>query len=377
MAKKSLIMLAVGDVIHAHPKPEFLFARVLPVLRSADILFGQEEIPSTSRSAITCARSSFDYTPSPPCDPRGIKALQYAGFHVVSLASNHIWDSGIPGVEDTISGLRKHGIAFTGAGMTLEEARRPAIIERDGTRFGFLAYNCVGPPESWANAIKPGCAYVRILTEYELAEPCPGSPPRVFTAAEPRSLQDMIDDIRKLRPLCDVLVVNFHKGLGFRPMELAAYEQQISYAALDAGADLILGEHAHMLKGIETYKGKVIFHGLGNFIVTFKGVPADFFERLRKSTKELYGFDDDSEHPENISHPEGSLTFIAKLTIDGGSISKVSYLPCLINNEEQPEILKNDKRGQQVYDYMNKITRGIGLNTKYTWEGDEVIIHSE
>ena len=159
--------------------------------------------------------------------------------------------------------------------MNIDEARRPAVIERKGTRFGFLAYNCVGPPESWANAVKPGCAYVRILTEYELADPCPGAPPTVYTAAEPQSLQAMIDDITKLRPLCDVLVVKFHKGIGLRPVVLAAYEQQVSHAAVDAGADLIVAEHAHILKGIEVYKGKAIFHGLGNFVCTMQPLPSE------------------------------------------------------------------------------------------------------
>jgi len=73
----------------------------------------------------------------------------------------------------------------------------------------------------------------------------------------------MIEDIINLRGLCDVLVVHFHKGIGMTPTKMAMYEQSISYAAVDAGADLILSEHAHMLRGVEMYKGKQFTTALG------------------------------------------------------------------------------------------------------------------
>ncbi|MFC2070812.1 hypothetical protein ACFLTB_06565 [Chloroflexota bacterium] len=74
--------------------------------------------------------------------------------------------------------------------------------------------------------------------------------------------------------------------------------------------------------------------------------------------------------------PETNLTVIAKCVIDGGKISGVSYFPCKINEQGQPELLKNDERGKQVFDYMDNITRGANLNARYRWEGDEVVINS-
>ncbi|MFC1535486.1 hypothetical protein ACFL7M_19230, partial [Thermodesulfobacteriota bacterium] len=73
-------------------------------------------------------------------------------------------------------------------------------------------------------------------------------------------------------------------------------------------------------------------------------------------------------------HPETQKTIIAKCTIDDGSISRVSFLPCLINKKGQPEILMNDERGQQLFDYMDKITKEAGLNARYEWEGDEAVV---
>jgi hypothetical protein len=376
MTSKTLTMLAVGDLILYHPEPESLFALVAPTLKSADVVVGQGELPFTARGVLTFAKGADIRVAYPVLDPSAMNSLPFAGFNVITLASNHTWDGGIPGIEDTITGLRNLGISFCGAGMNLDEARRPAIIERGGTRFGFLNYNCVGSDETWANPFKPGCAYVHILVNYELADPCPGGNPKVYTVAEPSSLQAMVDDIRKLRPLCDVLVVKFHKGIGFVPAKLAMYEQQVSYTAIDAGADLILGDHAHILKGIEQYKSKWIFHGLNHFIFCSRTLPKELTQHLLKLAKKLHGLD--PEDPKQILYlPEALMTIIAKCTISEGKITRASYLPCLINDQDQPEILKHDERGQQLFDYMDKITKMADLNARYEWDGDEVVIHSE
>jgi hypothetical protein len=311
------------------------------------------------------------------CDPVNISALSNAGFDVLHLAGNHTWDAGAPGVEDTMAGLRKHGIAFTGAGMNIDEARRPVVIERDGTRFGFLSYNCVGPVGSWASPEKPGCAYVHIIAAYEQYELIGGFP-TIYTFAEPGSLQEMVDDIHKLRPLCDVLVVHFHKGMAFFPVRLAMYEKQVSHAAIDAGADLIVGDHAHMLKGIEMYKGKCIFHNLGDFV--WHRYPDFTPQQLARFTRDQGGpfFFGPGHKAVPFPHNyEQKMTIIAKCTISNGQISRVSYLPCYPNEQHQVEILKHDKRGQEVFDYIDNATKGAGLNARYEWKEDEVVIQAE
>jgi poly-gamma-glutamate capsule biosynthesis protein CapA/YwtB (metallophosphatase superfamily) len=381
MGAKTLTMLAVGDLILNTSEPEPLFALVAPVLKSADVIVGQVEVVFTRRGIPTWVEG-IKMPPAVPCDPANINALSTAGFNVITLAGNHVCDSGVPGIKDTIAGLRNQGIAFVGAGMNIDEARRPAVIERDGTRFGFLNYNCVGPSGTWATPIKPGCAYVQIIEHYEQTNYSnPGGPPTAYTFIEPRSLETMVNDIHKLRPLCDILVVGLHKGIVFvAPKILAMYEQPISHAAIDAGADLVLGHHQHMLKGVELYKGKVIFHGLNHFVNAppqLEGHKAN--ERLPlRVVKKIRGESIDFEDPKFVFlEDERHQCIIAKCMIKGGQISRVSFLPCLINEQLQPEILKkNDERGQKIFDFMDQITKGAGLNGRFEWEGDEVVVHT-
>ncbi len=173
-------------------------------------------------------------------------------------------------MEDTIAELQRLGIATTGAGKNIEEARHPAILERDGIRLGFLSYNCVGPRESWGAKNRAGCAYVHVLTHYELDHASPGGPPNVYTFANPSTLEAMAADIENLRREVNVLIVALHKGLGHTPATVGMYERQIAKAAIDAGADIVVGHHAHILQGMEVYRNRPIFHGLGNFAISTK-----------------------------------------------------------------------------------------------------------
>jgi poly-gamma-glutamate synthesis protein (capsule biosynthesis protein) len=85
----------------------------------------------------------------------------------------------------------------------------------------------------------------------------------------------------------------------------------------------------------------------------------------------------DPEYPYYPFHPEAKQTIIAKCLIENKKISRVSYLPCLIDKQGRPEILKHDERGKQIFEYMEKISREADLNARYEWDGDEVLIHSD
>lgn len=369
MDRKSLTLMVVGDVTLEKPNGEFYLSKVAPVLRTGDIVVGNGEIVF-SEGIPTYVEVSGT---SPGCPPENIGAIASAGFHLMTLGTNHVYDRGAQGIEETIAGFKQHGIAVVGAGMNIDEARQPAIIERDGTCFGFLNYNCVGPKGQWATIIKPGCAYVDIVTYYENINN-PGGAPDVYTFAEKRSLSGMIDDIQKLRPLCDILVVIFHKGIRLSP-KLAMYDQEVTHAAIDAGADLILGHHT-LMKGIEWYNGKAIFHGLGLFCPVAKGS-----NELQMKAKLTFHNPNVSDilfaRPYPAQYPAAQLVMIAKCIIDDKKISRVSYLPCLVNSLKQPEVLKNDERGQQAIEFMREITKEAGLNTRYQWKGDEIVIHAD
>ena len=114
----------------------------------------------------------------------------------------------------------------------------------------------------------------------------------------------------------------------------------------------------------------MIFHGLGYFIFDVAKLPQEFRNPLGVSPgAPLYGR---SFNP-GID-PMSRWTIIAKCIIDNGKISQVGYLPCLINEEKQTEVLKHDARGQQMFDFMDRITKGAGLNVRFEWKGDEVVV---
>lgn len=366
-------LMFTGDLILDEPEPDSLFDEVRSVLARADAVVGHVEVPHTRRGQAEV----FD-VPAPPSDPDHLHALGRAHFHVATLAGNHIADAGPNGIEDTIATLRAIGIATAGAGMTLEEARRPAVVERGGVRVGVLSYNCVGPRESWAAARKPGCAYVHVLTHYELDHASPGGPPAIYTFAEPGTLDAMLADIEALKPRVDVLVVALHKGIGHTPAVVAMYERQLARAAIDAGADIIVGHHAHILRGVEIYRGRPIFHGLGNFVTVTRALnveqnPSPERRAWARRRRQLFGFEPDPEYPTYPFHPEARNAMIAVCTVEPGDV-RAGFVPCWIQPSGQPVPLKRDRRGEAVADYVKAITDKAGLNGRLEWEGDLVTV---
>jgi hypothetical protein len=89
----------------------------------------------------------------------------------------------------------------------------------------------------------------------------------------------------------------------------------------------------------------------------------------------MFGFEPDPEYPNYAFHPEGKQIILAKFIIENKTITKISYMPCVVNKKGQPEIFKhNDEKGSQVFKYMDKITRQAGLNAKFEWAGNEVTV---
>ena len=216
-----------------------------------------------------------------------------------------------------------------------------AIVEHKGMKLGFLSYNCVGPSGSWAAANKPGCAYVRVITHYELEHANPGGPPAVYTFAEPLTLEAMQADIESLRNAVDVVSVALHKGIVHTPAILAMYEGQVAKAAIQAGADIVVGHHAHILRGIEIYKGKPIFHSLGNFVTVTRALsieknPSPQRLAWARRRRELFGFEQDPDYPTYPFHPEAKNAMIAVCTVDRTGIQSAGFIPCWINQKGQP-----------------------------------------
>mgnify|MGYP005850712953 CR=1 FL=1 len=368
----ALKLMLVGDLILDEPEPDSFFEPARGALLQADVLVGHVEVPHTRRGRAT----GFD-VPAPPSDPDNLAALKRAGFHVATLAGNHIFDAGPEGIEDTIAALRQSGIATTGAGMCLAEARAPAVVVRRGFRVGTLSYNCVGPRESWAGEEKAGCAYVRVITHYELDHATPGGSPRIYTFAELESTDAMLADVERLRREVDVLIVALHKGIGHTPAVLAMYERPLAKAAVDAGADIVVGHHAHILRGVETYKGRPIYHGLGNFVtvtraLNIEGNPSPKRLEWARRRRELFGFEPDPDYPTYPFHPEARNAMIAVCEIGDEGVCRAGFIPCRVNPKGRPEICGDDENGRAVASYVDQITRKAGLHADFEWEGNWV-----
>ncbi|MCX0275098.1 CapA family protein [Nocardia zapadnayensis] len=370
-------ILAVGDLVLDEPDPASYFAPSAAVLRAADLAIGHIEVPHSTSTV----QASTD-VPAPPADPKALDAVADAGFAIVTLAGNHLYDVGTDGVLDTIRHSRAAGLKTAGGGANLAAAREPAVHEAGGLRIGVLSFNCVGPRDSWAASQKAGAAYVKVLTHYELESATPGGPPTVYTFVAPDSLAQMKSDIRALRADVDVVVVALHKGIGHTPAVLADYESPLAQAAVDAGADMVLGHHAHIMRGIEMYRGKPIFHGLGNFVtVTHALTPVggDSAERRAWAARrqQMFGFVPDPDMPSYPFHPESRNTAIASCTFGPDGLVRAGFVPCWIDDDARPVPLTSaDPRGAEVADYIEKITRAAGFDTTFV-RGDDLVTVAE
>ena len=367
-------LCAVGDILPNRDKPETALELVAPSLKKYDIRFGQWEVIASERGSPCSATLS----PSPArAHPHNVKVLKQGGFDLVSFASNHCLDWGPEAMMDTLDLIRDEGVQVIGAGTDIAEARKPAILECKGIKIGFLAYNSILPVGYWADVKKPGCAPLRVRTLYEMLEHSqPGCPPRILTYPHEEDLEVMLEDIRSLKAKVDVLVLSLHWGLHFTRAKIATYQPEVGHAALDAGADIIIGTHSHILKGTEVYKGKVIFYSLCNFVLDsgFRSWPN--LSPRQKETLEAYNWVIEPEWAHSYPHPpESRKTIVVECVISKKGIEKVSFLPAMMNVKAQPRILSHTDEGfDEVVDYMKAITAEAGLNGRYEVKGDEVVV---
>ncbi len=375
-----ITLAAVGDIAPNREDPPSIFRYCGDVFRTADIVFGQMEHPMTDKGYPTVRGARV-------LSPKNVTALTEKGadFDVMSVALNHGMHHGWIGFLDFLDILKKNNIAIVGGGKNIDEARTPVVLERKGTRVGFLAYLSI-IPNSLLPAGKdvPGIAPLRASHYYQQMDAQPGMPPLVVTKLFPDDKQAMLDDINKLRPNVDILVVSQHCGVHHIPEVIAMYQKEAAYAAIDAGADLVLQHHAHILKGIEMYKGKVIFYGLGTFAAEHwleaSGKPRNQSKERWENPElhQLYHYKPKPGYEKWVFPFDGLKTMIAKAYIKEKKIQKVTFIPAYITPNMEPEVLtRKDAKAQEVFDYVVKISENQELAASFSWEGNEVLIGKE
>lgn len=208
-----------------------LFAQT-SYLNESDITFGNLEGSVAYGGRNVGSRFSFRM------DPVSLGALRMAGFDIVSFANNHVGDWAMEGFLESLAQLTTNNISYTGAGERYADVRTPTVIDVRGVKVGFLAATDVGPNWLAATETKPG----------------------ILLASDP----DMAAIVARAKEGVDVLVMSVHWGNEYSPA--STRQQKTARSLVDAGVDIVVGHHPHVMQRVEEYNGKLIYYSLGNFI---------------------------------------------------------------------------------------------------------------
>lgn len=282
---KTYTLLFVGDIMltrgveYITDKQGDLFYPfrfVADEIRKADFAFANLEGPISNRGSDQGSMYSFRMRPG----TAGTLAL--AGFDALSTANNHMWDWGRDALEDTIELLTINNIQAVGAGMNYADANEPKYVSVHDIRVGLLGYTNLMPRSLEATATKSG-----------------------LSSFEPEIIAQKIADAKKQ---ADLVVISLHWGEEYEK-NANAHQREFAHKFIDAGADLVIGHHPHVVQEVESYKDGFIAYSLGNFI---------FDQSFSKETME---------------------GLMLKVTLKDKKIESVKNIPLKISETFQPEII--------------------------------------
>lgn len=305
---KGAKLIAVGDISLGSSKVKMMkniekmnpFIFVSEELRRGDIIFGNLERPFSNRGKPQKNEWCL-YSP-----PETVNSLKYAGFNLLSLANNHIFDYGYEGFEDTVAFLKQNNIFCFGAGKNLEEAQKPAIISINDISIGFLGY------------------------EWEFMESVNATNNNFGTA--PLREEIILEDVKNLKEKADVIVVSLHWGYD-RERYPSPGQRKLAHRLVDVGTDLVLGHHPHVLQGIEYYKDGIIAYSLGNFVF----LDESYFKGWKGVNRE---------------------SAILKCQISKSGLEETEIIPINCNDSLLPKPLK-DKRKKAALSKLKGLSNGF------------------
>jgi poly-gamma-glutamate synthesis protein (capsule biosynthesis protein) len=368
---------AVGDVFINRPDPQNAFAHSRDILQKLDVVFGNCEGAYTNEPGMA---PSTGWRVAAP--PRNGEGLGDAGFDIMACANNHTLDAGHAGLVDTLQLLQRHGIRTVGAGKNAAEAFEAVPVAHHDIQIGFLAYASVYQAGYEARSNVPGLAAMRIHSHYYVPDwdaygrVEPGAPPTVRTIPYPEDVEKLRAAIAEARTEYDVVVVSFHMGQASLPAIMTDYEFVLARSAIDFGADVVLAHHHHFLRGIELYRGKPIFYGLGHFVFDLPGLEASLSntELAKLRQRGQYAIYPRPGYPLSPFHEDARMTMIALCAYRNNRLDRTGFVPCLINSENQAVPLHAvDPAFCRIKAYVEAISESAGLSTCYqTGRIDEI-----
>lgn len=289
-------LAAAGDILLARGVAKTMerakdysypLSRTAEIFRRADLAFANLECPlSTRGTQINMFRGKPEYA----------ETLTYAGFNLISLANNHILDYGVPAMLDTMEHLEAAGIVHAGVGENIFAARQPRIIEIKGVKIAFLAYT----------EVREGFTYTRIPHHWAATSELPG--------AAPARADYVRADVQTARKEADLVIVSMHWGKEYEHQP-TDFQKALGRIAVDAGADLVIGHHPHVIQGVEFRRRGVIVYSLGNFV----------FDQTAYERRQ---------------------GMILQAVMDRGGLRRINFVPTLIV-QEQPRVAAG-KVGREI-----------------------------
>ncbi len=291
----------------------------------SDIVFGNLECPASNRGKPLPDKILL-FSKSAP-----LTVLKEMKFNVLNLANNHILDYGYEAAEDTVNILGSMGIQYTGFGINMAEARRPAILK---VRDNIVSINGYSWTDEWD----------------ELVQAATDNSPGVC----PLNLDVIKEDIRKAKEelKADIIMISLHWGEGKSHFPRPSCIHQ-ARAIIDAGADIIVGHHPHCLQGYEIYKGKPIFYSLGNFL------SSTYFKKEKRLIYDQKGI----LRTRNLRERK---TLIVNLTISNHKLESLSFFPLIQLRETPTLVLPDPSMSYEILKDVEKISRWI-TKPGYSW----------
>jgi poly-gamma-glutamate synthesis protein (capsule biosynthesis protein) len=255
---------------------------------AGDITMGNLESPLSALNTTACEKK-YCFRASPDA----ADGLVYAGFDIMTVANNHALDYGPEVMNDTLNYLSAAGVLYTGAHLHREDRiQSPVIINKQGTDIAYLGFNDIGNSTTTNGYPRP---WVASENAVKLA-------------------------VEQARNEADIVVVVFHFGNEYS-FSHSKRQEQLAHAAADAGADIIVGHHPHVIQEVEVYNRSIIAYSLGNFVFDQSGRAGVkegniFTVEVDPATKKIRGYSLDTVTINSKFQPRVSTTadFVQTIT---------------------------------------------------------------